>query len=1150
MGTPNEERNYAAFISYRHKPVDREAAIAVQKKIEHFNVPAQYRDKTGGSRIGYCFRDEDELPASSSLSDSIRYALDHANYLIVICTPDLPKSKWCEEEIRYFLSTHDRDHVLAVLAWGEPEESFSPLLTHVYDEEGNVIREVEPLAANIVGTERHISKAKFRKESVRICAALIGCPFDELWQRERRYRTRRLAVLAGLVFAGLSVFAGVVTVKNLQITRQNLELKTHEGRLLVEGGRLLLDGKDPDAAAENALQALAVDQVHTEGAEKLLADARGAYSQETLRYSTLSSQESAVDSYAVSDDRELVFTADQYGVVRSFDRSGEEKWAVSAVRATDRIEYMDNGCRTEVVWLTDPRAVLCGNAYEVLCLSAEDGSVLWQLDKRSPVDFFAVSDDRSKFAVFDAVGSDEVAVYSAADGAELVRLGFPAPGEGYYSFYNLGTSSFTCNFGGSFTKDGRYFVLAAGVQGSSDVQEHDPETWKAGNLSKAFPQNEGSGQNRDALLIYCVVDTEEKTGWMAGKEEIQFGFNPVFGMDYDPQTGRLYFVRKDDLAGKIAAGVIDEDKNVTYTVSSDNITMNRLEVPRLYLEGNKVRAVCAADEIYVFDRGDNSLIGRYETGEQIIGAWWLDEEEDVLFTVQKNGTYHAYPLRSETMFLINGKMQAGELRSAAGLGGGFWKWVPEQGTVSYPDGACVYVDSASPGKTIEVELFTDPHVSRILSDHSYSALSNATVTGDGSRLVITQTGSSGSGAFQVLDLETGGLLRDTVSEKTRAETFGDRRKWGILRGGEAVLSGNIIWTPGGEAGSSAPGPSASETSGGENSPSASAASGDVAGFLEGTSQEDPYSFRSRSDVSTMRDGSVLTAYVTTGEDGTGTLYLWKDGTGLAGLPSEGKQVLFGDSYSGAARPGSNILMRTGGNGLAVVGLREPEEDVYSAYMVAEVGGGAANADNASDTDTKNVGSFMIECAGGAIPGTVLRFADESKSFAAIEEDGVLRIYDVEGNSGQSQTTQTSLRLEITDPEKFSGTVSMAFADHDRYLCLLSYNGEFRMYDTVSGECVLRELNSLFATEYGTTELYTDLTDDGAKLVIRATETEQEMRSNGALYSLDRLEHLADIPDMIGFSEKTNKLILFRKNYAAKEYYTCPLYSTQELVEWK
>jgi galactitol-specific phosphotransferase system IIB component len=115
-------------------------------------------------------------------------------------------------------------------------------------------------------------------------------------------------------------------------------------------------------------------------------------------------------------------------------------------------------------------------------------------------------------------------------------------------------------------------------------------------------------------------------------------------------------------------------------------------------------------------------------------------------------------------------------------------------------------------------------------------------------------------------------------------------------------------------------------------------------------------------------------------------------------------------------------------------------------MVADAGGGT-------------VKTSVIDCAGGAIPGTILRFADESKCFAAVEEDGVLRIYDVEGETDQLQAAlQTALRLEITDPERFSGTVSMAFADHDRYLCLLSYNGEFRLYDTSSGECVIRELD--------------------------------------------------------------------------------------------
>ena len=125
--------HYKAFISYRHKPLDSDVAAKVQHTIEHYTVPRDLRDLAGGKKLGKVFRDEDELPLSSSLSDSIVDALDDSEFLIVVCTPDLPLSKWCEQEIRHFLSTRDRDHIITVLADGAPGQSFSPLLLHKYD---------------------------------------------------------------------------------------------------------------------------------------------------------------------------------------------------------------------------------------------------------------------------------------------------------------------------------------------------------------------------------------------------------------------------------------------------------------------------------------------------------------------------------------------------------------------------------------------------------------------------------------------------------------------------------------------------------------------------------------------------------------------------------------------------------------------------------------------------------------------------------------------------------------------------------------------------------------------------------------------------------------------------------------------------------
>ena len=218
--SPNsDERSYIAFISYRHKPLDKKAAELIQKRVENYVVPKEYRERVGGKKLGKVIRDEDELPASSSLSNSITYALDRSKYLLAVCTPELPKSKYCEAEIRYFLETHDRDHVLAILVDGEPDEAFSPLLLHTFDEEGNVTGDTEPLAANFSSPNHTINHKAVRKEIVRVYAALLGCPFDALWQRERRARTTRMIIAMGVCIAILLAFIGMVLNKNAEIHR-------------------------------------------------------------------------------------------------------------------------------------------------------------------------------------------------------------------------------------------------------------------------------------------------------------------------------------------------------------------------------------------------------------------------------------------------------------------------------------------------------------------------------------------------------------------------------------------------------------------------------------------------------------------------------------------------------------------------------------------------------------------------------------------------------------------------------------------------------------------------------------------------------------------------------------------------------------------
>ena len=114
--------HYNAFISYRHAPLDIKVAEHIHSKLEHFHIPSKIRKKTGMKRIQRIFRDKDELPITSDLSDTISDALIHSDFLIVICSKSTCESAWVKREIEYFLQTHSRDHILAVLAEGEPYE--------------------------------------------------------------------------------------------------------------------------------------------------------------------------------------------------------------------------------------------------------------------------------------------------------------------------------------------------------------------------------------------------------------------------------------------------------------------------------------------------------------------------------------------------------------------------------------------------------------------------------------------------------------------------------------------------------------------------------------------------------------------------------------------------------------------------------------------------------------------------------------------------------------------------------------------------------------------------------------------------------------------------------------------------------------------
>ena len=245
---------YKAFISYRHLEPDMQAAEKLQKLLEAYKPPKNLGKTKENWRI---FRDVSELQSSSDLSEDIVNAIENSEFLIVICSPKYTESKWCMQELTRFRELHDNTNknIITLLVSGEPHESFPEELTYTEmtttNENGEEVKvkvEVEPLAANIKAESLKESMKKLNTEYLRIAAPLLGCDFNDLYQRERRREAARRRRIFGVVSGVLSLItvisvASAVTIngKNVEINKQNTQIKEQNAQIEQKNKDLLIE---------------------------------------------------------------------------------------------------------------------------------------------------------------------------------------------------------------------------------------------------------------------------------------------------------------------------------------------------------------------------------------------------------------------------------------------------------------------------------------------------------------------------------------------------------------------------------------------------------------------------------------------------------------------------------------------------------------------------------------------------------------------------------------------------------------------------------------------------------------------------------------------------------------------------------------------
>ena len=326
--------HYNAFISYKHAPLDNKVASDIQRNLEHLVIPASIRKKTGIKKIERIFRDKDELPITSDLSDTISNALEKSDYLIVICSTNTAKSSWVPKEIEYFLRNHTKKQVFTVLADGESQNVIPKELRFdertVVDEKGNeknVTIQVEPLACDF----RLPRRRALKEELPRLASAIIGCSYDELIRRQRQFRMRRLGVLVAGIFALSFAFAGYMLYSKIQIDKNYKESLANQSRYLANQSIQMYDNNMRVDAINMALASLPADENDerpvTAESMKALIHSTGAYSnpKDAFIVDWDFPMEHVISDYIVSNDGKYLASYDNCNNLMVWNTDTHEK---------------------------------------------------------------------------------------------------------------------------------------------------------------------------------------------------------------------------------------------------------------------------------------------------------------------------------------------------------------------------------------------------------------------------------------------------------------------------------------------------------------------------------------------------------------------------------------------------------------------------------------------------------------------------------------------------------------------------------------------------------------------------------------------------------------------------------------------------------
>lgn len=194
-----DELRYTAFLSYSHR--DAAAASRLHRRLEAYRMPRRLvgQETPRGpvpERLAPIFRDREELPAATDLSETVREALGQSGALIILCSPHAAGSLWVAEEIRVFRELRPDRPILAAVLDGDPPDCF-PEALRAFGADGTWH---EPLA-----TDLRPNRDGMRLGLLKLVAGITGVGLDALVQRDAARRVRRVMAVTISAVIGLLI---------------------------------------------------------------------------------------------------------------------------------------------------------------------------------------------------------------------------------------------------------------------------------------------------------------------------------------------------------------------------------------------------------------------------------------------------------------------------------------------------------------------------------------------------------------------------------------------------------------------------------------------------------------------------------------------------------------------------------------------------------------------------------------------------------------------------------------------------------------------------------------------------------------------------------------------------------------------------------